>query len=77
MEKIVNCWLSIQAACASRIYAVIEVMVKPMLIQVTYLSQSLVINLSPSGLKMPNIELGLGQIICRGWNKFSNVKQNI
>ena len=26
-------------------------------------SQSLVINLSPSGLKMPNIELGIGQII--------------
>ena len=35
----------------------------PMIIQAFNPSQCLVINLSPSGLKMPNTELGIDQII--------------
>ena len=44
-----------------KIDTVIEVMVTPMFIQVN--SSSLVIKLSTSGLKMLNIELGMGRII--------------
>ena len=44
-----------------KIDTVIEVMVTPMFIQVN--SSSLVIKLSTSGLKMLNIELGMGPII--------------
>ena len=63
MDKIVNCWLNVQAAYDRGFIQILKLWLNPCSFRCLNPSWSFVINLNPSRFKMANAELGMGWII--------------